>query len=764
MTDLIKKKPFLNIRMLASVMVSLLLAACGGEYSGDDQSQNEIACASVSASSLQGSFSLEGQELYGQQCASCHGSSGYGTASGTPLVGCATCGDIETLTDRIATTMPIGGAASCGLDCSTKTAEYIMAAFNSGFDTQSVASSACSLDVEIEAVSKTLYRSTLSLAGRTPSDAELAQVESEGESGLSQTLDVLMESDEFYTRLMEIFNDVLHQDKYLPRSEALDLLDNTDYPERRWYRELGLDTSTSGHERDLYYWLENNINDGVSQEGLRLIAHIVKNNRPFTEILTADYMVANRYSAQAYGVQGQVAFDTLSDPMDESYPEDPNDFREVRIPGIPHAGLLTSSMFLNRFPTSATNLNRHRSRKVYDIFLDTDILAIKGDRPDEAIDLVSTTPTLTNPACTGCHIVMDPVASSFQNWDKEGRYRLSRLSSDGWPTDILRQGFGIERMPLSGNLDSSLQWLGKEMVKDPRFPKAMIKILYKGLMGDDLLPVPTEGVSIDDETAFKTQRYHLGAIERAFIESNYNLKTAIKGIILSPYYRASSGGGYSADVVGSARLLTPEMLDRKIEAVTGYRWMENTSTANLSKEGGDYNQLYGGIDSDSVTTRITQPNGLMSSTQQLMATQMSCNVATKDLFYPRDQRKLFPFVAMDMAPLDADGITNEAAVSAIKKNIAHLHWSFFGERVDEGSAQVSRTYDLFVDIWSRGQDLLEEGEVSTYLDWRCRLRYNPETGEAFPGEEQIRLDENYVIRSWTGVLTYMLADYRFLYE
>ncbi len=751
-------------RLIKTIAVSVFLAGCG-EYSGEEQSSSGLACATLSTASVQGAFSVEGQQLYGQQCSSCHGSAGYGTASGTSLIGCATCGDIDTLTNRIATTMPIGGVESCGLDCSEKTAEYIIAAFNSGFNAQSVASSACSLEgVELEDVSKSLYRTSLSLTGELPTDAQLSQAESSGETGLSQAIDTYMATDAFYDRLMEIFNDVLHQDKYLPNEDAVNLLDSGDYPERRWHRDLGLDTSMAGPERDLYYWLRNSTNDAVSQEAHRLIVHVVKNNRPFTEILTADYTLANRYSAQAYGVQGQVAFDALDAPLDASYPEDPNDFREIRIPGIPHAGLLTSAMFLNRFPTTDTNLNRHRSRKVFEIFLDTDILAIQGNRPDEAIDLVSTTPTLDNPGCTGCHDVMDPVAASFQNWDDRGRYRPSRLSSDGWPSDIQPRGFNGEVMPLSGNVDKSLQWLGKAIAKDPRFVKAMVKILYTGLTGDSPLPIPSESASDDEKSAYAAQRFHFGTIEKDFTDSNYNLKVAIKGILLSPYYRASAATGHSADIVGSARLLTPEMLDRKIEAVTGFRWMENSSTSNLSKEGGDYNQIYGGIDSDSVTTRITQPNGLMSSTQRLMATQVACDVATKDLFYPRAQRNLFPFVAMDMAPLDADGIVNDAAISAIKQNIVHLHWVFFGERVDEGSAQVSRTYDLFSNIWTQGQSLLEEGEVSTYLDWRCRLRYHPETGESFPSEEQIRLDENYVIRSWTGVLTYMFADYRFLYE
>ena len=273
---------------------------------------------------------------------------------------------------------------------------------------------------------------------------------------------------------------------------------------------------------------------------------------------------------------------------------------------------------------------------------------------------------------------MDPVAATFQNWDERGRYRPSRLSSDGWPSDIQPRGFNGEVMPLSGNVDRSLQWLGKAIAKDPRFVKAMVKILYTGLTGDEPLPVPSESASDNEKSAYAAQRFHLGTIEKDFTDSGYNLKVAVKGILLSPYYRASSAVGHSADVVGSARLLTPEMLDRKIEAVLGHQWKYSwSSTTHLNKEGGSFNQLYGGIDSDSVTKRIVQPNGLMSSTQHRIATEMSCNAATKDLFYSSAQRRLFPLVTMDTAPFDENGSADAAAVSAIKQNIAHLHWRFF---------------------------------------------------------------------------------------
>ncbi len=759
-------------------VLALLVTACG-EYSGTEaaaveaqitsrtsQDQSQTCSTTPTAQTLT-PVAQAGAELYAKQCAACHGGAGYGTANGPSMIGCATCGDLDTLTNRIATTMPVGSVQSCGLDCSKKTAEYILAAFNSGFNDFAVQAQSCSVDgITLEAPEKTLYRASLSLAGKLPAEAEVAAVANTDVAALTTAINAYMETDAFYQRVMEIYNDMLHQDKYLPGEEALGLLDNTDYPERRWFANLGLNTSTAGPQRTLYEWLRNETNDAVSEEALRLIAHVVKNNRPFTEILTADYTLANRYSAQVWGVLGQTSFKLLATPVDPAYPEDPEDFREVRIPKIPHAGILTSPMFLNKFPTTATNLNRHRSRKIFEFFLDTDVLAIQGMRPDQSIDLISTTPTLDNPACTGCHDVMDPVASTFQNWDARGRYRPSRLTRDGWPSDIQPRGFNGEVMPLSGNADRSLQWLGKQIAQDPRFARATVKTVFKGFTGEDPLSAPSDDASEAAKSAYVAQRLYLGNIEKEFIESGYNFKTLVRGVLLSPYYRAAEVSGDSAGIMGSARLLTPEMLDRKLKATTGSTWKHSwASYSHFDKERGEFNQLYGGIDSDSIEKRITHPNGLMASLQLRMATEMACEVTARDFYLPPAQRKLFPYVARDSVPYNSDGAPVASAIANIRATIRHLHWTLLGEKLADTDARIDTTYALFEAIWRDGQPLVATKKWQhRYLNSRCDVTEDPVTGEKLPEAQQIREDSSYALRAWMGVMTYLLADYQFLYE
>ena len=45
---------------------------------------------------------------------------------------------------------------------------------------------------------------------------------------------------------------------------------------------------------------------------MKLIEHIVRNDRPFTEIVTADYIMVSPYTARGYGI-----FDEVKDQVQE---------------------------------------------------------------------------------------------------------------------------------------------------------------------------------------------------------------------------------------------------------------------------------------------------------------------------------------------------------------------------------------------------------------------------------------------------------------
>ena len=291
---------------------------------------------------------------------------------------------------------------------------------------------------------KTLRRAALIFAGRLPTDEEYAAVEGGDESDLRTTIRGLMAGPEFHEFLIRGSNDRLLTD----RDTGAIIDDNephfVDYTNESYRRKKAADAS--GDWGKFWNW-RNAAQFGFRRAPLELIAYVVENDLPYTEILTADYIMANPWAAKGYGASTR--FDD---------PEDPREFRRSRIvtyyrkgddmqreydddlvalyvpdPGslstvYPHAGILNTNAFLNRYPTTATNRNRARARWTYYHFLGLDIEK-SASRTTDPVALADTNnPTMHNPNCTVCHTVMDPVAGAFQNYSDDGYYKHA---SDG---------------------------------------------------------------------------------------------------------------------------------------------------------------------------------------------------------------------------------------------------------------------------------------------------------------------------------------------
>ncbi len=706
-----------------------------------------------------------GQDEYNAQCASCHGTDGQGSAVAVSLINCATCANIDSLTNYISSVMPLGSPNSCIGSCATDVANFIDTIFqvdDSPMVQQTVAT------IQSMPLDDTLRKASLQLVSRLPTDAELSLVSSNGEQGLRSVLDNMMAEDTFYERLAEMFNDLLLTDRYLTANgtpaEALNLM--RVFPDAFWFG----DPRTA--ERSQEYFSNLIVtNDSVAREPLELINFVVRNELPMTEILTADYFMVNPYSAKSYGVFDELSFKDEYD-ADEWLPAQLEDLQfitrqsnVIEIGDIPHAGLLTSLMFLNRYPTSDTNRNRGRSRVVYDLFLDVDILALEGERPDgEAVDISSPAPTLDNDDCVVCHALLDPVASSFENWTENGFY----IPQIPWYDDMFQAGFaGVDRP--DSEEPASLQWLAGQMAADPRFNDAMVRITYQGMVGREPLDPPGEDGTEAEWDAYNAESSHLDELKSVFAADNQNLKTLIKEIVLSPYWRAEGLEDQSFAIIhedtGAARLLSPEMLHRKIAALLGFEWRgmldfyyltkDFDGAARLLDDNEYYQQIYGGIDSFVVTERLTDPNGLMVYVQERMANELACYAVPNDLLASADERLLLPFVEADMQPI---GQSNQ---SAIMNNIQYLHSHLLAEDLAIDAPELQITYELFTSVWQAGESAVNVTET-VELPPLCQRSRDLDTGADL--DSPLRDDPNYVIRSWMAVAAYLMSDYRFLYE
>jgi hypothetical protein len=347
---------------------------------------------------------------------------------------------------------------------------------------------------------------------------------------------------------------------------------------------------------------------------------------------------------------------------------------------------------------------------------------------------------------------------------------------DGWFTDMRQPGFQDAVLPAE-ETSRAEQWLAQQIVADPRFAIAPIHILFEGLSGQKPLREPSDPKAEDylqSIRAFDVQSQIFQGIADAFVEDDYNLKTVIKEIIKSPYFRAANAEGLSAErelelaEVGTGRLLTPEQLHRKIEAITGQPWRPGVEGQDFLLEFEEYRLLYGGIDSDTTVQRITAPNGIMANVAARMGNEIACWTTAADFALAPSERKLFPFVDPTYEPEDDNGFEVNGAAAAIRANIQYLHQHLLGEYLSLNDPEIDRTYRLFLEVWKDGQQGMltppEEGGYGNQLPGQCQATTDFWTAMPYPEGSQVIMDENYTVRSWMAVMSYLLSDYRFLHE
>ena len=297
--------------------------------------------------------------------------------------------------------------------------------------------------VTMESKRSTLRRAAIVFAGRVPTEAEYESIKTGGAASLRQAIRGLMTGPGFHEFLVRGANDRLltDRDETVIDGTATDYFvdfSNLYYDRVRDHYESGAPNPWQWYQRAQY---------GFRRAPLELIAHVVENDLPYTEVLTADYIMANPVAAVAYGAPTSPFRDSGDDhefqpseivsyyrdddsKASEFFTNAQNGMQATRVsePGdlatdYPHAGILNTTAFLLRYPTTATNRNRARSRWTYYHFLGLDVEK-SASRTTDPVALADTNnPTMRNPACTVCHSVLDPVAGAFQNYGDEGFYR-----------------------------------------------------------------------------------------------------------------------------------------------------------------------------------------------------------------------------------------------------------------------------------------------------------------------------------------------------
>ncbi|HEB93897.1 MAG TPA: DUF1588 domain-containing protein [Gammaproteobacteria bacterium] len=595
---------------------------------------------------------------------------------------------------------------------------------------------------------ETLKKAAIVLAGRRPTVSELNAVAAGGEDSLRVTIRNMMQGENFENFLLETANNHFLSTGITGGPALFPVA--SDYPK--------VDDIENSTERYIFY-------QALRQEPLQLLRYIVVNERPYSEILTADYTVVNPVLASIYEADVAGQFDDITDNSEWRKATIPNMLRFGR--PFPHAGVLSTHAWLHRFPTTDSNRNRHRAKIMLRQFLGIDLEAL-AQRP-QVNDSQFLVPTLEDPECTSCHVIMDPVAGAFQNWSRLNRYRplLDNTTAlpysyrsrnypkdasgnayyqqgDNWFRDVLPPGFNGVLAPggHEGN-EAALQWLGKEIVKDSRFSMGAVHFWYHGLFGEKVLTPPTDATARDYQARlnmFNAQDEIFREIAANFSEDRgygaYNVKDLLVDLVTSKWFRASGVAIETTaervaelETVGSYHLLTPEQLSRKMEATVGKFW---NKMIPITKSHG---LLYGGFDARNLINRNISINTALNAVLDRMGNEVACDIVRSDFLKSADQRLLFPLVDLSHTPDNARG--------NIMLNIQYLHNHMLEEFLPLDSAELLQTYNLFQEVWSERNSAPEK-------TLRCNLNDNN--------------DSRYTGRSWVIVLLYLMSDPRYIYS
>lgn len=183
---------------------------------------------------------------------------------------------------------------------------------------------------------------------------------------------------------------------------------------------------------------DNKLRMSFRRETELLFDSLIRENRPITELLTADYTFVNERLALHYGIPGIKG----------------ERFRRVQLDGdlAVRAGLLGKGSML----TVASQPGR-TSPVMRGFWVLTNIIGVEPPPPPPDVPLLEESAadagkaTLreqmelhrSNPACMGCHQLMDPIGFALETFDATGRYRETDNGNPIDPSGQLYDGFEV---------------------------------------------------------------------------------------------------------------------------------------------------------------------------------------------------------------------------------------------------------------------------------------------------------------------------------
>jgi hypothetical protein len=408
------------------------------------------------------------------------------------------------------------------------------------------------------------------------------------------------------------------------------------------------------------------LNRAVMEGPLRLVEHVIMQDRPYTEIVTADYTVANGLTAAVWGL-----------PYDG---DGPTWVTTQWTDGRDNAGILSDSWLFQRHQSTISNANRGRANAVARALVCHDFLS-RDIEVDGNVDLadpdVVADAVVRDPACASCHQALDPMASFFAGFFPAFVPLLESYPHRTYDEDLaFIYGLGQPPSAYFGNGGQGLGDLGTLIAADPRFTLCAAKRFHAYFHQTNLDDVPLE-------TATRLQR--------VLIDSGMDAKALTRAIVLDDAFRISHVDESFEDDVVAVYKARPLQLGQLMRDLTGFSWQTDLYGAAAQFGTPDlledpffgYQVLAGGLDS----MFVTHPSHTYSATTSLVLRSLAREAAhhrvDRDLDAPSGQRWL---LEIDEA---------ETSEAAIREQLAALHARIYSERVEPDSSEVDETWALF---------------------------------------------------------------------
>jgi len=328
----------------------------------------------------------------------------------------------------------------------------------------------------------------------------------------------------------------------------------------------------------------------MRQEGARIAEEILRNDLPYTLILTSDWSMwdgrLEHYYARLDGRLGELEDADANRPWE----------RFDRGPA--HSGVLSTHMFFNYFYNG-----RRWAQRTFETFLchetvpDFDLL---DEFPVEVPVSYRSHPTAqadinvnSGRACAACHLQLDGLSRLKDRWDNFGQYYDTGYGGGPVPQSAIFLGEEVD----------GLDAFGKALAASDVFADCAASQMWEHLTGHRFQP---------EETTLRRE------LVEGFKSTNHDFRALVRAMVDTEAYRDQD----------NLKLMERELYQRSLDRLLGVEW-------DVGKKDG-FNRYYdkvGGMDYRRIESRDRSPSTGHSLVQYKAAVEM-CTSAVQALDTP----------------------------------------------------------------------------------------------------------------------------------